>query len=297
MKKVQLIFMILTLLAVIMFSAFFIKKYENKKQINNSIEDINTVVSEFNNESDRDKKLSIFKNLNSEYEIYQNSKNANDEVLNKYKIEIEEMRNYFISAYNKISSENEIIDLNNCDDKEMINTCKNNLNDLIELVNSEIDIIYSEEEAKIFISGIEDIINDYDSRLTAINEKEKEEKKKEEEKAEGTTEDYSNEIAKEEKTDSEETVPDAVATPDSTTETPATETPPTQTPATEAPVNSGHTYASPSTPSSNILIDIQEGRVAWQSYTSDNGITMYCDQYGWIYYGDGSWTGYNQSDM
>ncbi len=295
-KKKIILFIAIALLFVIgcILAIIFINNTKEKKQIEDTNNSITSTVEEFNATTDRNQKLNILSDFKTEYKSYLETKTTSD-IVSKYETEIANMTSYFISDYDTTIANN-TLDISSVDDISKIEESKANLETLLDTITTEYDIVLNDEnKLSTYKTTINDLITSYDARIEELNEIE-------EEKEEVTTETTTEEI--EEDTTTESVVETSEAT-SNTTESyaekpteeyvePTTEAPTTEA-TTQAPAPSGHTCASASNPSSNFLECINHG--AYYEWNEIGGNVTYMDQYGWLYYSDGSWTGYNQSDL
>lgn len=294
-KKKIILFIAIALLVVIgcILAIIFINNNKEKKKIEDTNNSITSTVEEFNATTDRNQKLNILSDFKIEYESYLETETTSD-MVSKYETEIANMTNYFISDYDTTIEEN-TLDISSVDNISKIEEAKANLEALLDTITTESDIVLNDEnELSTYETTINDLITSYDARIEELNEIE-------EEKEEVTTETTTEEV--EEDTTTESVVETTEAT-SNTTESyaekpteeyvePTTEAPTTEA-TTQAPAPSGHTCASASSPASNFLECINHG-AWWKSYTDyTSGQTTYFDQYGWVYYSNGSWTGLNR---
>ena len=181
---------ILTLISIVVISIAFVmnKNYQNRQLLLNEIASYST---KFENESDRNVKLSIFNDLVSNEAKY--SKNLKE----NYNETLLDMKNWFKDDYNNTINENTINDLENSSDKEAINNRKTNLENLKNTMNNE--KVLDEKDLSECINSIDSLIKSYDARLNAIIEAEKkaEEERLAREEAERLAKEEAERIAKE----------------------------------------------------------------------------------------------------
>lgn len=180
---------ILTLISIAVISIAFVmnKNYQNRQLLN----EIASYSTKFENESDRNVKLSIFNDLVSNEAKY--SKNLKE----NYNETLLDMKNWFKDDYNNTINENTINDLENSSDKEAINNHKTNLENLKNTMNNE--KVLDEKDLNECINSIDSLIKSYDARLNAIIEAEKkaEEERLAKEQAERLAKEEAERIAKE----------------------------------------------------------------------------------------------------
>ena len=180
---------ILTLISIVVISIAFVmnKNYQNRQLLN----EIASYSTKFENESDRNVKLSIFNDLVSNEAKY--SKNLKE----NYNETLLDMKNWFKDDYNNTINKNTINDLENSSDKEAINNHKTNLENLKNTMNNE--KVLDEKDLNECINSIDSLIKSYDARLNAIIEAEKkaEEERLAREEAERLAKEEAERIAKE----------------------------------------------------------------------------------------------------
>jgi len=180
---------ILTLISIVVISIAFVmnKNYQNRQLLN----EIASYSTKFENESDRNVKLSIFNDLVSNEAKY--SKNLKE----NYNETLLDMKNWFKDDYNNTINKNTINDLENSSDKEAINNHKTNLENLKNTMNNE--KVLDEKDLNECINSIDSLIKSYDARLNAIIEAEKkaEEERLAKEQAERLAKEEAERIAKE----------------------------------------------------------------------------------------------------
>ena len=160
-KKIMMSILILISIIVISIAFVMNKNYQNKQLLN----EIVSYSNKFENESDRNVKLSIFNGLISNEEKY--SKNLKE----NYNKTLLDMKNWFKNDCNNTINENTIKNLENFSDKEAINNHKTNLENLKNTINNE--KVLDEKDLSEFINSIDSLIKSYDDRLNAIIEDEK----------------------------------------------------------------------------------------------------------------------------
>lgn len=112
---------------------------ENDKQeaIDQKIEEISEVEKKFSASEKREDKINILKSILADMDEYNKSKDKYKEVSEKYESVVSSMRGEFSNEYDASIKENTIDDIENLEDIEIINTNKDNLNELLSLIDSE----------------------------------------------------------------------------------------------------------------------------------------------------------------
>lgn len=186
-KKIMVSILTLISIAIISIAFVMYKNYQNRQLLN----EIASYSTKFENESDRNIKLSIFNDLVSNEAKY--SKNLKE----NYNETLLDMKNWFEDDYNNTINKNTINDLENSSDKEAINSHKTNLENLKNTMNNE--KVLDEKDLNECINSIDSLIKSYDARLNAIIEAEKkaEEERLAREEAERLAKEEVERIAKE----------------------------------------------------------------------------------------------------
>lgn len=287
-KKVILIIVISILgICLIAGGALFYKNYKEKQDFekaeNERIEAIDNVKSDFDNGKGFDEKEVIFEDFSDNKDDY--IIDDSDKVSDKY----DEVNNYMKAELNKLIDENIRVyedtytsdKLNNIENKDEISTAV----EYIEKYANEIpeyNILLSEDDVKNYTDRLNSVIAICNERTDDIEEAEKkaaEEKKKKEEEEKKKAEEEAQKAAEEAQKAAEEAYANSTLDSGSASIT---------EPETEAPSNNGN-YPGPA---DNLFTS---GR-GWDAWTNEYG-TSYCDQYGYYYEEDGSYSGYSASDM
>lgn len=149
----------------------------------------------FEKEEDRNKKLEIFAEVKTDKSAYQKEKDYQEEVVKEFDNLLKKMKSFFSDDYDKAIAENTLADIEKNTDKEKITTAKNNLENLLNTIESEKSILKLEKfEEK--MSNIQELITQYTNRIKAIEEEEA--KKKAEEEAKKKAEEEAKKKAEEE---------------------------------------------------------------------------------------------------
>ena len=150
-------------------------------------------LKKFEKEGERDKKLELFEKVETDKSEYQKEKDYQKEVVTEFDKILKKMKSFFSEDYDKVIAENTLTDIEKNTDKEKITTAKNNLENLLNTIESEKSILKLEKfEEK--ISNIQELITQYTNRIKVIEEEEakkkaeEEAKKKAEEEAKKTVE-------------------------------------------------------------------------------------------------------------
>lgn len=196
-KKLIGITVIVIILAVI-FSVGGYTVYKQNKIKERSAK-VKTEITEnwekFEKEEDRNKKLEIFAEVKTDKSAYQKEKDYQEEVVKEFDNLLKKMKSFFSDDYDKAIAENTLADIEKNTDKEKITTAKNNLENLLNTIESEKSILKLEKfEEK--ISNIQELITQYTNRIKAIEEEEA--KKKAEEEAKKKAEEEAKKKAEEE---------------------------------------------------------------------------------------------------
>lgn len=134
----------------------------------------------FEKEEDRNKKLEIFAEVKTDKSAYQKEKDYQEDVVKEFDNLLKKMKSFFSDDYDKAIAENTLADIEKNTDKEKITTAKGNLENVLNIIESEKSILKL-EKAEEKISDIQELITQYTDRMKAIEEEEA--KKKDEEEA------------------------------------------------------------------------------------------------------------------
>ena len=94
------------------------------------------------------------------------------------------MKEYFVSYYDETLNKNTLKEIENISDTDKINKSKENLNKLIELINTQKDVILNDESYEKYSKTINETIKSYEDRINELKKAEEEAaKKKAEEEA------------------------------------------------------------------------------------------------------------------
>ena len=117
------------------------------------------------NENNREGKLNILKNTMNEFDLSKDNRKISEE----YTIIINEMKQYFIEDYNTVFKSNKLKDINKVLDIDKIKSKKTELNKLIELINREKSVFYSEVIINSLILEVDKVIEGYEKRIKKIS--------------------------------------------------------------------------------------------------------------------------------
>lgn len=187
-KKFVIILIAILLIICAIVGVFMYHKYQRQKELDTYTARIMAYHDSFSNTDDRSEKIEILQNISKDFTTYSKTDTPLNEIIQQYNDEIDAMKSYFTSEYEKTISDNTIENLEEITDKESINTAKANLSALSETITSETDSVCTEEEVLTYTDSINALITSYENRITAIEEQEKKEaeekaKKEAEEKA------------------------------------------------------------------------------------------------------------------
>ena len=185
-KKFVIILIAILLIICAIVGVFMYHKYQRQKELDTYTARIMAYHDSFSNTDDRSEKIEILQNISKDFTTYSKTDTPLNEIIQQYNDEIDAMKSYFTSEYEKTISDNTLSNLEEIVDKESINTAKSNLTALSETITSETDTVCTEGEALTYTDSINALITSYENRITAIEEQEKkeaEEKARQEEAA------------------------------------------------------------------------------------------------------------------
>lgn len=192
-KKIVLITVIVSILAIIG-SVGGYTVYTQAKIKERSAEvkaDIADTWEKFTKKEDRNKKLEVFKKLSTSKSAYQKEEHRQKEVLKDFENTLKKMKTFFSKDYDKVISENTLTDIDNISDKVKITTAKENLEKLLETIESENDTLKLKKLAE-KTTPSKELIEKYTNRIKVIEEEEA--KKKAEEEARKKAEEEANAV-------------------------------------------------------------------------------------------------------
>lgn len=194
-RKVVLITVIILILAIIgSIGGYAIYKQNKIKERSAEVKSDIADNLEIFDKGDRNKKLEIFKKLSTNKNAYQKEEYHQKEVLDDFENTLEKMKSFFSSDYDKTLSENTLTDIDKLTDKSKIATAKENLESLLNTIESEnVTLKLEKLEEKTTIA--QDLIEKYTNRIKTLEE---EAKKKAEEEAKKKAEEEAKKNAEEE---------------------------------------------------------------------------------------------------
>lgn len=154
-----------------------------EQQIEQILSDIKGKYDTFVNESDRDKRIIIIKNLENDLTDYLKNNEPVEKIKEEYQSDLEQMKSYFVTYYEKVISDNTLNEVEKITDKTKLKACKDKLTTLLDKLNSEKDAVLSSEKFEELKTKIQNLIDKYSARIDAIEQAEKEAKDKLEQEA------------------------------------------------------------------------------------------------------------------
>lgn len=158
-------------------------KNVKEQHIEQILSDIKGKYYTFVNESDRDKRIIIIKNLENDLTDYLKNNEPVEKIKEEYQSDLEQMKSYFVTYYEKVISDNTLNEVEKITDKTKLKACKDKLTTLLDKLNSEKDAVLSSEKFEELKTKIQDLIDKYSARIDAIEQAEKEAKDKLEQEA------------------------------------------------------------------------------------------------------------------
>lgn len=193
MDKKKLLITIALILVILLVAILGVKTYMDTKEedrIDTQITTLNATYQKFKNETDRTKQIEILNSQIKELETIKKSEGPESKITESCEGIIQLMKQYLTTSYTTQISENTISNLEETDDKERIQTAKQNLEKTIKFIESE--NLLTSKEIKSHKTTINKLIESYNTRLEEIDKEEKAaqesaRKKKEAAKAKETT--------------------------------------------------------------------------------------------------------------
>ena len=121
-------------------------KNMKEQQIEQILSDIKGKYDTFVNESDRDKRIIIIKNLENDLTDYLKNNEPVEKIKEEYQSDLEQMKSYFVTYYEKVISDNTLNEVEKITDKTKLKACKDKLTTLLDKLNSEKDAVLSSEK-------------------------------------------------------------------------------------------------------------------------------------------------------
>ena len=164
---------------------FFYQENVKQEAIDKKIEEISEVEKKFSASEKREDKIYILKNILVDMDEYSKSKDKYKEISEKYESVVSSMQGEFSKEYDASIKENTVDDIENLEDIKTINTNKDNLNELLSLIESEKKYTFSKEsESEQYIQKIDSLIESYSSRIGVLEEAQKKAEEEAQKKAE-----------------------------------------------------------------------------------------------------------------
>lgn len=188
--KIKIGIAIILILATTVITVYGYKvyiNYKNQQKIAASLSEIMNIDKDFNNKTDRTKKLTILKNIKKEYSDCNKSKETFNEVKTKYESEIKKMHQTFVKGYDEIITKNSIADVSKINDKKVLNDDKTNLQNELKVITDEKGVVCDKKNALEYQNKINVLITSYDTRIKAIEDDEAAAKAAEQNKASTST--------------------------------------------------------------------------------------------------------------
>lgn len=180
-KKKVVIIVIGVILAIclIVGGVFLVKQNNEKKQREayweSLIVKLQKYDTDFNEVKNDDDKLEVIDSIKTDIKSIsdKDSKNYSKDIEDKYNEFYSEKCDYFKKAYDDELKNNTIDDVENCVDKEALNTAKDNLTKLSEKLEDGKGIVLTEAELKEYNENIDTLKTSYETRVAAIEEEER----------------------------------------------------------------------------------------------------------------------------
>ncbi|WP_368264234.1 MULTISPECIES: hypothetical protein [Clostridium] len=180
------VIVIITIIVLLLLSIFLVTRLQKEKEseITSSKSNITLIYTDFEEKTEINEKFEILNNLISSFEEYKNEDDTYSEVTTEYEDKIKLMKEYFVSYYDETLNKNTLKEIENISDTDKINKSKENLNKLIELINTQKDVILNDESYEKYSKTINETIKSYEDRINELKKAEEEAaKKKAEEEA------------------------------------------------------------------------------------------------------------------
>ena len=102
-------------------------KNMKEQQIEQILSDIKGKYDTFVNESDRDKRIIIIKNLENDLTDYLKNNEPVEKIKEEYQSDLEQMKSYFVTYYEKVISDNTLNEVEKITDKKNSKLARTNL--------------------------------------------------------------------------------------------------------------------------------------------------------------------------
>lgn len=188
MDKKKLLITIALILVILLAAILGVKTYLDTKEedrIDTQITTFNATYQKFKNETDRTKQIEILNSQIKELETIKKSEGPESKITESCEGIIQLMKQYLTTSYTTQISENTISNLEETDDKERIQTAKQNLEKTIKFIESE--NLLTSKEIKSHKTTINKLIESYNTRLEEIDKEEKAAQEKAKKQKEITT--------------------------------------------------------------------------------------------------------------
>lgn len=164
---------------------FFYQANAKQEVIDKKIKEISDIEKKFSASEKREDKINMLKSILADMDEYNESKDNFKEVSEKYESVVSSMRDVFLKEYDAVIKENTLDDIENLEDMEIINTNRDNLNELSSLIESEKKYTFSKEsESGKYTQEIDSLVESYSSRIEVLEEAQKKAEEEAQKKAE-----------------------------------------------------------------------------------------------------------------
>lgn len=173
-KKTKVVVAVLAAIVVILGSIggyFVVQNHIKEEKIEKAIAIIDSEYKEFDKETDRSKKLKLYEDLSKESSKYNKSEAHYKEVEKKYDSTLAAMKEYFTDEYDKTIADSSVEDLKTVS-KGDLNSKIKTLKELSKTIDSEKDIVCTDDEYKKYDDKIKELIESYSNQVTIIERKE-----------------------------------------------------------------------------------------------------------------------------
>lgn len=186
-KKIMITLILIVLLVVGSGMALAIEKNKEEKRIyNEKIENYtNKIYEKYNNlstEKDKSKKLSELKNLITQSEEYKMGNEKDLKVMKAYEDTIKRLKKLFKDDNNNLLQESISNNLEE-ENRESLTKKFDSLKSLNEKINSQENIVYTEEEKEILTNKIMGFLKQYEDKMYQLDKEAKDLKEKQEAEA------------------------------------------------------------------------------------------------------------------
>lgn len=172
-NKKNVIIIVIVVIIISIFALLLVLSSARQNRIDEYTADIEAQYTEFQKLENREEQLAILASLIEDYEAYQKGEKIHEEITKEYEENISKMKEDLISYYDTVISENQIADVASAT-KEQLTTAKTNLTNLVTIIESEKDVVLTEEKYNEYTKQINDIIASYDAQIESIEKAEAE---------------------------------------------------------------------------------------------------------------------------